>query len=194
VLGEGGYVPAPARFLQELRAFCAEHHILFVADEVQTGFGRTGRLWCFEHAGITPDIIIMAKGLGSGVPISAVGASRALMERWSPGSHGGTYGGGALATAAALETVRVMQEEALPGNAARMGDYLMNGLRELQAEYPVMGDVRGRGLMVGVEFRRGREPDKATTKAVQAACLERKLGIFAEALAVAEGAAQAAQI
>lgn len=175
VLGEGGYVPAPERFLQALREICTEYGILFVCDEVQTGFGRTGAFWAFEHAGVTPDIIIMAKGLGSGVPISAIGASRALMEKWTPGSHGGTYGGGALVAAAALATIEVMRDEDLPGNAARMGAYLMDGLRELQAEYPVMGDVRGRGLMVGVEFTRNGQADKATAKAVQVACLERRL-------------------
>lgn len=175
VLGEGGYVPAPARFLQALRDICTEYGILFACDEVQTGFGRTGTFWAFEQAGVTPDVIIMAKGLGSGVPISGIGASRALMEMWGPGSHGGTYGGGALAAAAALATIEVMRAEDLPGNAARMGAHLMDGLRELQAEYPVMGDVRGRGLMIGVEFARDGQPDKTTTKAVQAACLERRL-------------------
>jgi 4-aminobutyrate aminotransferase len=220
ILGEGGYVPAPARFLQELRALCDEHGILFICDEVQTGFGRTGKFWGFEHAGIVPDILIMAKGLGSGMPVSAIGASRGLMAKWPAGSHGGTYGGGALATSAALATVGVMRDEDLPGNAERMGERLMSGLKELQAEYPVMGDVRGRGLMVGVEFTRNGHADKATTKAVQAACLEQKLLLltcgayenvirwipplvvneaqideglrqFAEALAVGESAARA---
>jgi 4-aminobutyrate aminotransferase len=176
ILGEGGYVPAPVRFLQELREICSEHGIMFVADEVQTGFGRTGKFWSFEHAGIVPDIIIMAKGLGSGMPISGVAAPRALMERWPAGSHGGTFGGGALQTAVATETVRIMQEEDLPGNAARMGEYLMEGLKELQAEFPVIGDVRGRGLMVGVEFTDTEgHPDKATAKAVLAECVSHHL-------------------
>ncbi|MFN8373700.1 MAG: aminotransferase class III-fold pyridoxal phosphate-dependent enzyme [Anaerolineae bacterium] len=176
VLGEGGYVPAPARYLQELREICTEHGIMFVADEVQTGFGRTGKFWAFEHAGIVPDIVIMAKGLGSGMPISGVGASRALMEKWPTGSHGGTFGGGAIQTAVAAETVRVMQDEDLPGNAARMGEYLMNALKELQAEFPVIGDVRGRGLMVGVEFTDNHGyPDKTTAKAVLAECISHQL-------------------
>lgn len=175
ILGEGGYVPAPIRFLQELRALCAEHGIMFVCDEVQTGFGRTGKMFAYEHADIVPDILIMAKGLGSGVPISAVAAPRALMERWQTGSHGGTYGGNALATAAALATVQVLQDEGLPGNAAAMGEHLMNGLLELQAEFPVIGDVRGRGLMIGVEFTRDGHADKTTTKAVQAACMDENL-------------------
>ncbi len=175
ILGEGGYVPAPVRFLQELRELCTEHGILFIADEVQTGFGRTGKMWGFEHAGILPDIIVMAKGLGSGVPISAVAASQELMSRWPTGSHGGTYGGGALAAAAAVASVAVIRDENLPANAARMGERLMDGLVELQGRYPFIGDVRGRGLMVGTEFTRGGGPDKDLAKAVQKACIERRL-------------------
>lgn len=177
VLGEGGYVPAPIAFLQQLREFCTEHGILFVADEVQSGFGRTGKMFCFEHADIVPDIVIMAKGLGSGLPISGIAASRELMERWKAGSHGGTYGGGsAITAAAALATVRVMQEERLPDNAAKMGAILMARLRELQATHPCLGDVRGRGLMIGVEFTGADgKPDKATAKAVLNACIERRM-------------------
>ncbi|GIK27752.1 MAG: aspartate aminotransferase family protein [Chloroflexi bacterium] len=177
VLGEGGYVPAPVDFLKELRALCSQHGIMFVADEVQTGFGRTGKLFCFEHAGIEPDIVIMAKGLGSGLPISGVAAPRAIMERWVTGSHGGTYGGGsAVVMAAALETVNVIVEEKLADNAAARGATLMSGLRELQAEFPVIGDVRGRGLMVGVEFTTADgKPDKLICKAAAAGCLKRGL-------------------
>ncbi len=175
VLGEGGYVPAPDRFLRELREICTEYGILFIADEVQTGFGRTGRMWGFEHAGILPDIIVMAKGLGSGMPISAVAASQELMSRWPTGTHGGTYGGGALAAAAAVASVAVIRDENLPANAARMGERLIDGLVELQGRYPFIGDVRGRGLMVGTEFTRGGGPDKDLTKAVQKACIERRL-------------------
>ncbi|MDX2137771.1 MAG: aspartate aminotransferase family protein [Chloroflexota bacterium] len=175
VLGEGGYVPAPFAFLQELREICRKYGILFIADEVQTGFGRTGTLFCFEQAGIDPDIIIMAKGLGSGVPISCVASTRAIMDKWLPGSHGGTYGGNALAAAAALATLDVMREENLPGNAACEGARLVAGLKRLQAQHPVIGDVRGLGLMIGVEFTRDGKPDAATTSAVQKACLERRL-------------------
>ena len=175
VLGEGGYVPAPARFMQELRELCTEHGILLVADEVQTGFGRTGTMFAFEQSAITPDIVVMAKGLGSGVPISAVAASRELMDHWAVGSHGGTYGGNALAAAAAVATIQVLREEDLPANAARQGARLMDGLMALQAEFPVIGDVRGRGLMVGVEFTRDGHADKDTTKAVQKAVLSQRL-------------------
>lgn len=176
ILGEGGYVPAPERFLRELRDLCAKHGILFVADEVQTGFGRTGKLFCFEHAGIEPDIVIMAKGLGSGVPISGIGANHTLMEKWASGSHGGTYGGNALACAAAVATLQVMQEEDLSGNAARMGERLMSGLNSLKAEYPTLiGDVRGRGLMIGVEFSIGGVHNPEAAAKVQKTCLENKL-------------------
>ena len=176
VLGEGGYVPAPLRFLQEARDLCAHYGIMFVADEVQSGFGRTGTMFCIDQADLEPDIMIMAKGLGSGVPISAIGAPRATMEKWTPGSHGGTYGGNALAAAVAAETIRIMKDEDLPANAARMGQRLQQGLRELQADAPAMGDVRGRGLMVGVEFTDADgQPDATKAKAVLQACLQHRL-------------------
>jgi len=176
VLGEGGYVPVPDGFMQELRKICDENEILLIADEVQSGFGRTGKFFGFEHSGIVPDIIVMAKGLGSGLPISGIAASKALMDKWEPGTHGGTYGGGsAVPLAAALATVKTLQEENLVENAAKMGERLMAGLRKLQAQYPIIGDVRGRGLMVGVEIRVEGEPSKPKTSALQKACLEKNL-------------------
>ena len=176
ILGEGGYVPAPEGFLQELRRICTENEILMILDEVQSGMGRSGKFFAFEYADIEPDIIVMAKGLGSGVPISGIASRKELMDRWIPGTHGGTYGGGsALASAAALATLEVMQSEKLPENAAKMGILLVEGLRQLQSQYPVIGEVRGRGLMVGTEFTRNGQPDKDTAKAIQKACLERNL-------------------
>ena len=176
VLGEGGYVPAPAGFLQALRQFCSENDILFIADEVQSGFGRTGKFFAFEHAGIQPDILVMAKGLGSGLPISGIGSRRDLMARWKPGSHGGTYGGGsAISTAAALATVQTIQDEHLVENAAARGDQLLQGLFELKRKYPIIGDVRGLGLMVATEFTKDGKPDLVTTKAVQNECLANNL-------------------
>jgi 4-aminobutyrate aminotransferase len=177
VLGEGGYVPAPDGFLHALRALCDDHGILLIADEVQSGFGRTGKFFAVEHAGIVPDIMVMAKGLGSGMPISAIGASTALMAHWKSGTHGGTYGGGnAIAAAAAAATIDTIRDEHLVENAASQGERLMQGLREIQAEHPCIGDVRGRGLMVGVEFT-GLDgaPDAATTSRVQKACLSHNL-------------------
>lgn len=177
VLGEGGYVPAPDAFLRELRTLCDAHGILLIADEVQSGFGRTGKFFAVEHPGVEPDILVMAKGLGSGMPISAIGARAELMAHWKPGTHGGTYGGGnAVAAAAAATTIEVIRDEKLVENAAAQGDRLMAGLRELQAEYPVIGDVRGRGLMVGVEFTGlDHKPAAEIATRVQKACIERNL-------------------
>jgi 4-aminobutyrate aminotransferase len=177
VLGEGGYIPAPPAFLQELRAVADKHDILLVLDEIQSGFGRTGKFFSFEHAGIEPDILIMAKGMASGMPVSAIGASRALMEKWQVGSHGGTYGGGSVtALAAAKATVDVVVEEGLAANAAEIGDYLMGKLRAIQKAFPVMGDVRGQGLMVGVEFvDENGAANPAATAAVHQACLKQNL-------------------
>lgn len=179
VLGEGGYIDAPDDFLRALREICDEHNILLILDEVQSGFGRTGKFWAFEHANVIPDILVMAKGLGSGLPISAVAASDDLMSRWTVGSHGGTYGGGsAIVLAGAAETVRIMIEEKLPENAARMGQYLFQKLTNLQTKYPHIGDVRGRGLMIGVEFSipdSGGKADKEAASAVATACIEHGL-------------------
>ena len=177
ILGEGGYVPAPPAFLEGLRRIADEHGILLVMDEVQSGFGRTGKFFGYEYADIVPDIIVMAKGMGSGMPISGIGASAELMERWPPGTHGGTYGGGnALAAAAASATIDVIREEQLVERAAALGKYLLARLKELQTEFPQIGDVRGRGLMVATEFtgEDGR-PDAATAKAVAQAALAHRL-------------------
>lgn len=152
VLGEGGYVVPPAGFLPALRQLCDEHDILLVADEVQCGFGRTGRWFAVEHTDVVPDILVMAKGIASGLPLSGLAAPRHLMECWIPGSHGGTYGGNAVACAAAVATIKVMREEGLIENAAAMGEVLLAGLRQLQGTHPEIGDVRGIGLMAGCEF------------------------------------------
>ncbi len=175
VLGEGGYVVPPARFLAGLREICDEHGILLVADEVQSGFGRTGKFWAIEHFDVVPDVLIMAKGLASGFPLSGVAAPRALMEKWQVGTHGGTYGGNAVACAAAEATVRVLQD-GLVDNAARMGDVLLDGLQDIQRRHPVLGDVRGLGLMVGCEFTRADgAPASDRVKRVIARCLDEKL-------------------
>jgi len=176
ILGEGGYVPAPAGFLQELREFCTQNDILLIADEVQSGFGRTGKLFAFEHAEIEPDIIVMAKGLGSGLPISGIASRRELMEKWTPGSHGGTYGGGsAIAAAAALATVQVIQDENLVANAGERGEQLLMGLRKLQTKCAFIGDVRGLGLMIATEFTKDGKPDKEIAISIQKVCLARNL-------------------
>jgi 4-aminobutyrate aminotransferase-like enzyme len=149
---------------------------LLILDEVQTGFGRVGDLFAFESAGVAPDVVVMAKGLASGMPISAIAAPGDLMRRWTIGSHGGTYGGNPVAAAAAVATIGVIREEGLAANARARGAQLTAGLRELQAEFPVIGDVRGPGLMVGVELGwSGREPLPELAKAVQQECMARDL-------------------
>jgi 4-aminobutyrate aminotransferase len=172
VLGEGGYVVPPTHFMQELRKICTEHGILLVADEVQSGFGRTGKFFAVENYGIVPDIMAVAKGIASGMPISGVITRSELASRWLPGSHGGTYGGNAVACAAAVATIKVILEEKLVENAAARGEQLRARLSDLQVQFPVMGDVRGLGLMDAVEFTRNGEPDAVTTKALMKACLD----------------------
>ena len=167
VLGEGGYVPVPKRFLHHLRKICDEHGILLIIDEVQSGFGRTGKLFSFEHSEVKPDILVMAKGLGSGLPISAIASSETLMNKWTPGTHGGTYGGGStLPTAAACATIDVLIHEHLIENAAERGSQLVEGLKRLQEKHPIIGDIRGQGLMIGTEFinvNGGPDPEVAST-------------------------------
>ncbi len=174
VIGEGGYIVPPPRFLQGLRKICDKHEILLIVDEIQSGFGRTGRFFAFEHFGIIPDILLMAKGIASGMPLSCVASRREIMDASSPGSHGGTYGGNAVACAAAVASINVLKEENLPENAARLGKKLLNRLQELKEKHPCIGDVRGLGLMVGVEFVQPgtRIPHAAKAKAVQKACVD----------------------
>jgi 4-aminobutyrate aminotransferase len=159
-------VVPPPRFMHELRELGDHYGILLAADEVQSGFGRTGRWFGFEHFGIVPDMVAMAKGLASGMPLAGLAASRELMAKWTPGSHGGTYGANAVAVA----TSQVLREEHLPENAARMGGVLMAGLRRLQEDRPEIGDVRGLGLMVATELTRpegsSREPWTERAKAI----------------------------
>jgi 4-aminobutyrate aminotransferase len=176
VLGEGGYVVPPPSFMQGLRQISSEHEILLIVDEIQSGFGRTGRWFAHEHFDISPDVLVIAKGLASGLPLSGVLAPMSLMEKWTPGSHGGTYGGNAVAAAAAVATIQTIRAENLVENAQTRGLQLSESLRRLQVQYPIIGDIRGLGLMIGVEFRDADgNPDKSTAKAVQKACFEERL-------------------
>ena len=171
VQGEGGYTPAPVDFMRGLRALCDEHGILLIADEVQSGFARTGEMWSFEHAGIVPDVVVTAKAIANGLPLSAIIASKELQQRWGRGAHGTTYGGNPVACAAGVAVLETIEDEGLVANARLRGAELSGGLRELMAEFPSIGDVRGPGLMIGVEFvrdRTTREPDGATAEAVAA--------------------------
>ncbi len=161
VLGEGGYVVPPKSFMKGLREICDRHKILLIFDEVQSGFGRTGKWFAFEHFEVEPDIITAAKGIASGMPLSGVFASTDLMLKLDVGSIGGTYGGNAVACAAGAATIRAMREENMLENASERGVQLMTGLRKFQEEYSQIGDVRGKGLMVGTEFVVDGRADKA---------------------------------
>ena len=161
VLGEGGYIVPPTSFMKGLREICDKYGILLIFDEVQSGFGRTGKWFALEHFGVVPDIITAAKGLASGMPLSGVFSRLDLMKKWEPGSHGGTYGGNAVACAAGVASIQAMREENMLENATERGGQLMTGLRKLQEEYPQIGDVRGKGLMIGTEFIVDKRPDKA---------------------------------
>ncbi len=149
--GEGGYLWPPDGFLAGLRAICDEHGILLIFDEVQSGVGRTGKMWACEHSGVKPDIMTSAKGLGSGLPIGAVIAKKSIMEQWKRGAHGNTYGGNPLSCGAAIATLDLVQSQ-YAANAARVGEHFMGRLREMMRDYPCIGEVRGRGLMIGMEL------------------------------------------
>jgi 4-aminobutyrate aminotransferase len=176
VLGEGGYVPANTEFMRGLRERADQHGILLVLDEIQTGFGRTGKFWGHDHFGIRPDVVTIAKGLASGFPLSGIAASSELMAKAFPGSQGGTYGGNAVSCAAALATLDVIQEEGLVENAAARGRQLLEGARLIGDKTPEIGDVRGLGLLVGSEFTTADgKPDNATAQAAQQEAARRGL-------------------
>ena len=168
VQGEGGYVVPPREWIAHLRSLCDEHGILLVADEVQSGMGRTGRMWAMEHHDVIPDIVLAGKGIASGLPLGAMIAREDLMT-WTTGMHGSTYGGNPLACAAALATFDLIEEE-LAANAEKVGGRLLDGLRGLAVRQPLVREVRGLGLMIGVEF-----PDHGTAFAVEQACFRRGL-------------------
>ena len=150
ILGEGGYVVPPKPWVQNLRRICDQNGILLIADEVQSGMGRTGKMWAIEHFGVVPDIVAAGKGIASGLPLGAMIARSELMT-WSKGAHGSTYGGNPLSCAAALVTIDLIEKE-LMGNANEIGSFLLEGLEKLQREHPAIVDVRGRALMIGIEF------------------------------------------
>jgi 4-aminobutyrate aminotransferase len=159
-------MPAPAAFIAGIVERCRAHGILFIADEVQSGFGRTGQMFAVDHYGIEPDIICMAKGIASGFPFSALGTTVELDAKWTKGSHGGTYGGNPMGCAAALATIEIMSDPAFLQNVRDRGEQLRTGLLELQRHDPGIAQVRGLGLMVGTEFN-----NAARLAAVQAHCL-----------------------
>jgi 4-aminobutyrate aminotransferase / (S)-3-amino-2-methylpropionate transaminase / 5-aminovalerate transaminase len=177
-LGEGGFVPAPVEYVQTLAAFAKQHGILFIADEIQTGFGRTGKLFASEHYGLVPDLMTTAKSLAGGLPLAAVTGRADVMEAPHVGGLGGTYGGNPLACAAALAVLDAMEAERIPAHAQRTGDRVKARFRQWAEQFACIGDVRGLGAMVGLELvtdRESRTPDKALTGRVLAAALERGL-------------------
>jgi 4-aminobutyrate aminotransferase len=179
VQGEGGYVPAPREFLTGLRRICDAHGILLIVDEVQSGMGRTGKMFASDHYDLHPDIMTLAKGIGSGLPIGACVARADLMD-WKPGAHASTFGGNPVCIAAALKTIELL-EGGLVANSAEVGAYLKAGLEQLQAKHECIGDVRGLGLMLGVEFvtdKATRAPAPELRDRVEVACFERGLIIL----------------
>ena len=177
-LGEGGFVPAPVEYVQMLAALAREHGILFIADEIQTGFGRTGKMFASEHYGLVPDLIVTAKSLAGGLPLAAVTGRADVMEAPQVGGLGGTYGGNPLACAAALAVLDAMEAERIPARAQRTGDRVKARFRQWAEQFTCIGDVRGLGAMVGMEIvadRETRAPDKALTARILAAALARGL-------------------
>ncbi|MDT5063011.1 MAG: 4-aminobutyrate aminotransferase [Acidobacteriota bacterium] len=179
VQGEGGYVPAPKEFLQGLRRICDEHGIMLIVDEVQSGMGRTGKMFASDHYDLKADIVCIAKGIGSGLPMGACVARASLMD-WKPGAHASTFGGNPVCIAAALKTIELLERE-LIRNSAEVGAYMQEGLRQLMRKHACIGDVRGLGMMVGVEFVEDRDSMKPAPELrdrIESACFERGLIIL----------------
>ncbi len=176
IQGEGGYIVPPPGFFPALRELCDEHEILLITDEVQSGMGRTGKWWAIEHFEVEPDVVTAAKGIASGVPLGACIARQSVMD-WPRGAHGNTYGGNPLACVASLATIDLIENEYLE-NAATVGQYTLDALHEIMARHPSIGDVRGIGLMIGVEFvkdRKGKQPDEKLCNRVAELAFERGL-------------------
>jgi 4-aminobutyrate aminotransferase / (S)-3-amino-2-methylpropionate transaminase / 5-aminovalerate transaminase len=179
VLGEGGFVPAPREFLQGLRALTEKHGILLIADEIQSGFGRTGRFFAIEHSGVKPDLITVAKSLAAGFPLSGVVGRADVMDSPTPGGLGGTYGGNPIACAAGLAVLDVMRDERLPERAARIGSVVEERMRSFQAEHDIVGDVRVMGAMAGMELVRDRKTkEPADTETARLLALARERGLI----------------
>jgi 4-aminobutyrate aminotransferase len=174
ILGEGGYVVPPAAWMRKLRALCDEHGILLVVDEIQSGMGRTGRMWAIEHSDVEPDIVLAGKGIASGMPLGAM-IARAELMTWGSGTHGSTYGGNPVSCAAALTTIDLIEKE-LAGNAGAVGSIALEGLRSLQSRFDFITDVRGLGLMIGVEFVSAEVADRVEKAAFERGALLLRAG------------------
>ena len=176
VQGEGGYVVPPKGFISELRKIADQHGILLIIDEVQSGFGRTGKMFAIEHEQVEPDIMLMAKGIAGGMPLSAFIAKKSITSKWKPGRHGSTFGGNPVSCAAALATIEVLQEEGLCERAAKVGGHMMQELRRITKNMSHVGEVRGIGMMIGIEFNdKDGNPSKEMAERVAEKCLENKL-------------------
>lgn len=175
VQGEGGYIVPPPTFMRMLRRLCDQHGMLLIADEVQSGLGRTGRMFAVDHSAVTPDIMCVAKALGNGLPIGATVARDEVMRAWSPGEHGSTYGGNAVVCAAAKAVIETLVRDDLPGRAARIGTQALERLRAFQQEAPALTEVRGLGLMIGLEFRPDGRPAPKLVARITANALDRGL-------------------
>lgn len=175
VLGEGGIIVPPLDYFQEIKKVLDKHGILFIADEVQTGFGRTGAMFAVERYGVQPDIIVTAKGIADGFPLGAFTTTDEIAAAFRPGDHLSTFGGNPVSCAAALASINYIQQENLPGKAREDGGYVMQRLRAMQERFPIMGEVRGLGLMIGVELVAddALTPATAQAEAVRASCLEK---------------------
>jgi 4-aminobutyrate aminotransferase-like enzyme len=165
VMGEGGIIVPPRNYFQEIKKVLDQHGILFIADEVQSGFGRAGKMFAIEHYGVVPDIMVTAKGIADGFPLSAYTTRPEIAAAYKPGDHLSTFGGNPVSCAAALANIQVMENENLPVRAAEIGSYAIKKLRELGKENPVIGEVRGAGLMIGVELVRDEKLTPANTEA-----------------------------
>ena len=183
VQGEGGVIPAPDDWVRQIRRLTRDRHIPLIVDEIQTGLGRTGKLYAFEHAGITPDVVLLSKAIGGSLPLSVVLYHESL-DQWQPGAHAGTFRGNQMAMAAGIATLNYIQEHRLADHAQAMGDRLLSHLKQIQTEFPCLGDVRGRGLMIGVEVvdvnasanAQGNYPAyPALARRIQQECLRRGL-------------------
>ncbi|WP_104373789.1 aspartate aminotransferase family protein [Desulfocucumis palustris] len=179
VQGEGGYIVPPVKYVQSLRELAGRHKIPLIFDEIQTGFGRTGKMFAAEHFNVTPDIMCLGKAMAGGFPLSAVIGTRDIMGDWTPGAHGTTFGANPVSCAVALSALEVMEEDNVLDNCRKMGSYFKSELMALKKEFPVIGDVRGLGLMLAVELVDDKgKPDKSATEKITGYCLEQKLLFF----------------
>jgi len=177
IQGEGGYIVPPRNFFPRLRDLCTKYGILLIADEVQSGVGRTGKWWAMQHWNVEPDIVCIAKGIASGVPMGAMAARKSVGAKWKPGAHGNTYGGNPIACVSALKTLELIEKYYMQ-NAAEMGAYMLDAVAEMQARHPSIGETRGIGLMIGIEFvkdRRTKQPAKEMRDRIVHRCFERGL-------------------